>query len=212
MYTPDLFWLGWGKHHQDNRQELHKWTSTLSQAIKRLFPILLSTRLLCIDEICPEIFQNSKLGIPAQSLVLWPTGCWVENKEDALRYHQLPTSQSMFYCIPASSHAISDLCLGKINSQGHNTSGSFSNISKSYMSSSFRSKGLLEMTLSDLLLYLLAVTRGNESRIIGRFCWSAAWGMMNPWLLNLSTTVRQHPRIMAWAMFSRLKQTYFRIA
>lgn len=43
------------------------------QAIKRLFPILLSTRLLCFDEICPEIFQNSELGIPAESLVLWPT-------------------------------------------------------------------------------------------------------------------------------------------
>lgn len=131
-------------------------------------------------------------------------------KEDALRYHQLPTSQSMCYCIPASSRAISDLCLSKaitlqgpfliyLNHMCHHPS-----VPKVYW------RWHCHTCYWTWWHWPGGMTR--ESRIVSRFCWSAAWGMMNPWPLNLSMTVRQHPRIMAWAMSSSLKQTCFRMA
>lgn len=98
----------------------------------------------------------------------WPTSCRVENKEAAWRYHQLPTSQSIYYCIPASPCAILDLCLGKINSKAVTRDSPFLICLNPMCHHPSIPKVHRDWHCSDLWLSLMALTRRNDPGVQNR--------------------------------------------
>lgn len=91
-----------------NQQELYKGPEPCNP--KRPFPSWLCSETLGYWRVLPE----SQIGnLCTTSQELWPTSHWELNKVAAPKYSQLPTSQRVCCCIPASSLAISDLCLGE---------------------------------------------------------------------------------------------------
>lgn len=138
--------------------------------IRGYFPILLSTRLLSIDMLCPENFWNPKSGTPAERLESW--GPPVELPWDTISH---PPAK-VFTTIYQPRHVPLQIRASAKLTQGHTTSESLSNMPKSYMPSSFHSKGQLQLALSDLLLNLMSLIWGNDPvfRVGGRFCCLAA--------------------------------------
>lgn len=136
MYAPDVLQLGQGKHLWADRNPTQGLTHT-TKPWEGAIPHPLSTRHLYI-----EIFQVKN---PCWTTwVSWPSNCWVENRKYAIGYPPAKVCATICQLLNVPFQiGVS----AKSLAQGH----SMSNMPTSYEASSFNPKGLLGLTLPDLL-------------------------------------------------------------